>query len=454
MAKDTIYLCNFRVSVDGEWLCLKELTDVQFDVPQQPPQHDEKDPVAIERSNLVNVTKLVVKELIESSLKYGRMLDSDHVPLQHFFILLEHVMRHGLKPKKGLLGPRKELWHLLEIVEKYMPEASDITSSVRELPTVKTHPGHARAWLRLALMQKRLADYFRLLIDKKEEILVEFYEPGALMFSEEAVVIGGLLVGLNVIDCNLCVKGEDLDSQQGVIDFSLYLRENNHAECPSEGVHSTAHMTAVLDQKNYIEELNRHLNATVTNLQQKVEQLQTANTLMKEDLAIAKNQGLMLQEENSRLHQIHRDLYDKHQRRIVESEEDMMMERETCQNTRAEFEILYNDLKKKLQEESNTRQEVEQDLQTQISLKTETEMALKLLEKDVHEKNETISSLQRQVDDIKMINMQMYNRLQEYENVIKEKADQISDLQQKVSEMTCNFQQLEAKYGSSSVHDY
>lgn len=29
-AQDTIYLCNFRVSVDGEWLCLKELQDVEF----------------------------------------------------------------------------------------------------------------------------------------------------------------------------------------------------------------------------------------------------------------------------------------------------------------------------------------------------------------------------------------------------------------------------------------
>lgn len=29
-AQDTIYLCNFRVSVDGEWLCLKELQDVDM----------------------------------------------------------------------------------------------------------------------------------------------------------------------------------------------------------------------------------------------------------------------------------------------------------------------------------------------------------------------------------------------------------------------------------------
>lgn len=54
----------------------------------------------IERSNLLNISKLIVKELIETSLKFGRMLDSDHMPLQHFFIVLEHVLRHGLKPKK------------------------------------------------------------------------------------------------------------------------------------------------------------------------------------------------------------------------------------------------------------------------------------------------------------------------------------------------------------------
>lgn len=70
----------------------------------------------------------------------------------------------------------------------------------------------------------------------------------------------GILVGLNVIDCNLCVKEEDLDSQQGVIDFSLYLRsstKNSPEEDQTEDL--SGNMTAVLDQKNYIEELNRHL---------------------------------------------------------------------------------------------------------------------------------------------------------------------------------------------------
>lgn len=70
----------------------------------------------------------------------------------------------------------------------------------------RTAMGRARAWLRMALMQKKLADYLKVLIDHKEDILSEYFEPDALMMSEEAIVIMGLLVGLNVIDCNFCVK--------------------------------------------------------------------------------------------------------------------------------------------------------------------------------------------------------------------------------------------------------
>lgn len=136
----------------------------------------------------------------------------------------------------------------------------------------------------------------------------------------------GILVGLNVIDCNLCFKEEDLDSQQGVIDFSLYLRTSSRTSPDDENVVPVAalegpagNFSAVLDQKNYIEELNRHLkyvcvckltktkihwsdlhifSATVANLQSKVEGLTTTNALMKEDLAIARNSLLALQAEN------------------------------------------------------------------------------------------------------------------------------------------------------------
>ncbi|XP_029667861.1 protein RUFY3-like isoform X2 [Formica exsecta] len=440
-AQDTIYLCNFRVSVDGEWLCLKELQDVEFSLqdsmqrsPSPPLALSARDPVIIERSNLVNISKLIVKELIETSLKYGRMLDSDHMPLQHFFIVLEHVLRHGLRPKKGLLGPKKELWDILQLVEKYCSEAQDITSSIRDLPTVRTAMGRARAWLRMALMQKKLADYLKVLIDHKDDILSEYFEPDALMMSEEAIVVMGLLVGLNVIDCNFCVKEEDLDCQQGVIDFSLYLRNSNHipGESPDDELEND-NMTTVLDQKNYIEELNRHLNATVTNLQAKVESLTTTNALMKEDLAIAKNNILSVQEENR---QLKKELGIE----VKDANENGKIPLKITETT-AEIE----ELRSRLESEKKSRQDLEKELELQISMKSEMEVAMKLLEKDIHEKQDTIISLRRQLEDIKLINLEMYKKLQECEGSLKHKTELITKLEAKTLSMTETIQKMDEK---------
>lgn len=59
------------------------------------------------------------------------------------------------------------------------------------------------------------------------------------MLEEEGAVIVGLLVGLNVIDANLCVKGEDLDSQVTTA-LRLYL---DHL---TTHLHQTWHVNVVL----------------------------------------------------------------------------------------------------------------------------------------------------------------------------------------------------------------
>lgn len=38
-ARETLYLCNFRVSVDGDWLCLRELNDISL-TPDPEPAHE------------------------------------------------------------------------------------------------------------------------------------------------------------------------------------------------------------------------------------------------------------------------------------------------------------------------------------------------------------------------------------------------------------------------------
>lgn len=121
--------------------------------------------MTMERTNLLNMAKLSIKGLIESALSFGRTLDSDYPPLQQFFVVMEHCLKHGLKGekeaqgsrcrhswlsfqqlllplflrsvKKSFLGFNKSLWGPLELVEKLCPEAAEISASVRDLPGLK-----------------------------------------------------------------------------------------------------------------------------------------------------------------------------------------------------------------------------------------------------------------------------------------------------------------------------
>ncbi|KYO31929.1 hypothetical protein Y1Q_0012160 [Alligator mississippiensis] len=395
-AMETIYLCKFRVSMDGEWLCLRELDDISLTPDPEPTHEDPNYLMANERMNLMNMAKLSIKGLIESALNLGRTLDSDYAPLQQFFVVMEHCLKHGLKAKKTFLGQNKSFWGPLELVEKLVPEAAEITASVKDLPGLKTPVGRGRAWLRLALMQKKLSEYMKALINRKD-LLSEFYEPNALMMEEEGAIIAGLLVGLNVIDANFCMKGEDLDSQVGVIDFSMYLKDGNS----TKGNEGDGQITAILDQKNYVEELNRHLSATVNNLQAKVDALEKSNTKLTEELAVANNRIITLQEEMER----------------VKEESSYILE--------------------------SNRKDVEKELEVQIGMRQEMELAMKMLEKDVCEKQDALVALRQQLDDLRALKHELSFKLQSSDLGVKQKSELNSRLEEKTNQMAATIKQLE-----------
>ncbi|XP_015988410.2 protein RUFY3 isoform X4 [Rousettus aegyptiacus] len=382
--------------------------------------------MANERMNLMNMAKLSIKGLIESALNLGRTLDSDYAPLQQFFVVMEHCLKHGLKAKKTFLGQNKSFWGPLELVEKLVPEAAEITASVKDLPGLKTPVGRGRAWLRLALMQKKLSEYMKALINKKE-LLSEFYEPNALMMEEEGAIIAGLLVGLNVIDANFCMKGEDLDSQVGVIDFSMYLKDGNS----SKGSEGDGQITAILDQKNYVEELNRHLNATVNNLQAKVDALEKSNTKLTEELAVANNRIITLQEEMER----------------VKEESSYILEsnRKGPKQDRTSEGQALSEARKHLKEETQLRLDVEKELEIQISIRQEMELAMKMLEKDVCEKQDALVCLRQQLDDLRALKHELAFKLQSSDLGVKQKSELNSRLEEKTNQMAATIKQLEQR---------
>ncbi|XP_034400222.1 RUN and FYVE domain-containing protein 1 isoform X3 [Cyclopterus lumpus] len=447
-----------------------DLNNASKTLPVLPP----KDPMAIERSNLLSMMKLSIKVLIQSSLSLGRTLDSEYPPLQQFFIVLEHCLKHGLKAKKSFIGQNKSIWGPLELVEKLCPESVNIATSARDLPGIKyaianhfpvylqckihvswllgdlfffnyvfrTGLGRARAWLHLALMQKTVADYMKALLDRKD-LLSEFYDSGALMVEEEGAVIGGLLVGLNVIDANLCIKGEDLDSQVGVIDFSLYLKDPAKSETPK----NDAKMTAILDQKHYIEELNRHLSGTVTDLQAKMDSIEKNNKKLSEELTAATDRINSLREEQEQLRKENETILQSSQNKEEAALQDSQVELETYKQTRQGLDEMYNVVWKQYKEEKRIRQELERELELQVGLKQEMEVAMRLLEKDTHEKQDTLAALRLQLDQVKTLNLQMFHKAQDSERLAEKKQTEAVQLEQKMDEMERAMMELEHRLG-------
>ncbi|XP_076819097.1 protein RUFY3-like isoform X2 [Clavelina lepadiformis] len=444
-AMETLYLCNFRVTVDGDWLCLKEICDdivppcalVASTLEDEAAsngveeQIKNKDEMKVERRNLLGMTKLSIKGLIESSLSAGHTLDSDHEPLQQFFIILEYVLRHGLKAPKNFFIQNKYFWPPLESVEKLCPDAMEITNSVRSLPGIRTHLGRGRAWLRLAVMQKKLADYFKIFIENKL-ILGEWYDEGALVMNDEGVVLAGHLVGLNCIDANLCMKGDDLDNQVTVIDYSMYMKDSNRniAFQPDESEeHEETSMQNLVNQKNYLEERNRHLETISSELQRKVEHYEINNQNLETELDALKIQLETIKSDKERLQSEKVDITASHQKTLQDREKDLDTERETLRQSRAGLDEMYTQIQKQLKHETRMRMDVEKELQLQLSLKQELELAMKLLEKDIYDKQDGLITLREQLDNVKAINLDIYNKLQAKTVVEEEKNRSIEKLQ-------------------------
>jgi RUN and FYVE domain-containing protein 1/2 len=215
------------------------------------------DNLLVEKQNLLAVFKLVMKDLLNSSLRHERLLEKEFFPLKHFFIVFEHILFHGYTGKKSFPMSssfnRRDLWPIIDLIARKSTDVNiaQISISSKEMTHIRTSLGRVRAWLRLAMMQKRLADYFKILVEQKHD-LKELYEHDALIMSDEISIVTGLLVGLNVLDLNFCLKETLLDyPSETCIYYSLYLRERR---IPGQSLRNNVHPPGALE--NQIDELD------------------------------------------------------------------------------------------------------------------------------------------------------------------------------------------------------
>ena len=384
---------------------------------------------------------MVVKHVVDSSLRHGQPLDSDSLPLHQLLVILDLVFRHGLKTRKSLLLGRRDVWDLVQTVEKCDRASEEIINTVRNLSTINTSLGRVRAWVRLAIMQKKLADYLKFLVDNRPALL-DYYEADALLCSEEAALVCGLLVSLNIVDCNLFVKEEDFDNQEGIIDLTQYLRRKEDIgrdDCVEDVGYQD--LITIMEQKSYIEEINRNLAANVLNLQSRIDSLTSDNAILREDVAISNKKVFSLEEENVSLTE-QLEKKGKDSAKLEPSPVVTKTKHDVDPSKEEEFEY-------RLEEFKNKNTELGKELLLETQIKAEMEMAMKLLEKDVHEKQDTIISLRSQLEDIKNVNLEMFTKLSQCEKSLTFKSEMIQKLEQKTTAMAETMQKLDSKFSES-----
>uniref|UniRef100_A0A3B3RGP6 RUN domain-containing protein 3A n=1 Tax=Paramormyrops kingsleyae TaxID=1676925 RepID=A0A3B3RGP6_9TELE len=182
--------------------------------------------VAVERKNLITVCRFSVKTLLE---KYtAEPIDDSSEEFINFAAILEHILSHCFKG--NTTGPgswfsydgQRSFWDFIRVACSKVQ--NNCISSIENMENINTSLAKGRAWLRVALMEKRLSEYIATAL-RDTRTTRRFYDDGAIMLREEATVLTGMLIGLGAIDFSFCLKGQALDGKSAaVIDYTPYLK--------------------------------------------------------------------------------------------------------------------------------------------------------------------------------------------------------------------------------------
>ncbi|KNC87493.1 hypothetical protein SARC_00379 [Sphaeroforma arctica JP610] len=214
--------------------------------------------VRLQRRNLVQMVRLASKRLIESGISSRHQLTEVDVPVQQFCIIIEHILRHGLKARRGFFGPKTgSFWPFLCEIMAQSDDAMQSIETLKCLPQLKTDIARCRAWIRLSLMEKRLSERFDIMLDPKNILVRQYYyEPLAVMCNEDGQLVAGLLIGVTAIDANLDLKDGDMEGV-GLIDFSLYMTDGNMYMGNDSKTGNTASEEGSTKQDRFVELMNQ-----------------------------------------------------------------------------------------------------------------------------------------------------------------------------------------------------
>uniref|UniRef100_A0A2R9C5Z7 RUN domain-containing protein 3A n=1 Tax=Pan paniscus TaxID=9597 RepID=A0A2R9C5Z7_PANPA len=245
--------------------------------------------VAVERKNLITVCRFSVKTLLE---KYtAEPIDDSSEEFVNFAAILEQILSHRFKACAPA-GPvswfssdgQRGFWDYIRLACSKVP--NNCVSSIENMENISTARAKGRAWIRVALMEKRMSEYITTAL-RDTRTTRRFYDSGAIMLRDEATILTGMLIGLSAIDFSFCLKGEVLDGKTPVvIDYTPYLKftqsydyltdeeERHSAESSTSEDNSPEHPYLPLVTDGYLEELVRLRESQLKDLEAENRRLQ------------------------------------------------------------------------------------------------------------------------------------------------------------------------------------
>ncbi|XP_061872713.1 LOW QUALITY PROTEIN: RUN domain-containing protein 3A-like [Colius striatus] len=178
--------------------------------------------IAVERKNLITVCRFSVKTLLE---KYtAEAIDDSSEEFVNFAAILEQILSHRFKGPISWFSSDGQhgFWDYIRLTCSKVP--NNCVSSIENMENISTSRAKGRAWIRVALMEKRMSEYISMAL-RDTRTTRRFYDDGAIMLREESIVLTGMLIGLSAIDFSFCLKGEVMDGKTPVvIDYTPYLK--------------------------------------------------------------------------------------------------------------------------------------------------------------------------------------------------------------------------------------
>uniref|UniRef100_A0AAR2JLJ2 RUN domain-containing protein 3A n=1 Tax=Pygocentrus nattereri TaxID=42514 RepID=A0AAR2JLJ2_PYGNA len=161
-----------------------------------------------------------VKTLLE---KYtAEPIDDSSEEFINFAAILEHILSHRFKGSGSWFDGQRSFWDFIRLACSKLQ--NNCIASIENMENINSSRAKGRAWIRVALMEKRLSEYIATAL-RDSRTTRRFYDEGAIMLREEASVLTGMLIGLGAIDFSFCLKGEALDGKsEAVIDYTPYLK--------------------------------------------------------------------------------------------------------------------------------------------------------------------------------------------------------------------------------------